>query len=96
MIQKYSFRTSLGWVEIEFDPTRFVPQLVRGKDLHNRTIDCIKHFVWVRGKEFIRQLYAVNLSDHKVYIVKELDNSLWFIVEVYDTFFGVPEYLLQE
>ncbi len=89
----YKFRTSLGKVRISFDPTTFKPQLVRGRRLYQKEVDCIKDFRWIEGREFIEKLYDFN--NDRVSIIRKSDGSLWLEIELRDSYHGVPEYSLE-
>ncbi len=89
----YKFRTSLGNTEVIFDPTQFKTKLVRGKDLHRREVDCIKDFQWIKGEEFVQELYDYN--SREVQIIKGPYGDMWLTIELYDSYYGSPEYLLE-
>jgi hypothetical protein len=86
------FRTSLGYAEISFDLTTFKPQLVRGRWLNRKIVDCTNDFRWIKGYEFIKKLY--DFSDDGVFIISKSDGSLWLKIELRDSYHGIPEYLL--
>lgn len=91
----YKFRTSLGKVRISFDPTTFKSELVRERwsELYKREVDRIKDFEWIEGWELINELY--DFSYDGVFIIRNSDGSLWFEIELRDSYHGVPEYLLE-
>jgi len=90
----YKFRTSLGCVKIKFDFTIFQLQSVRGKFLRIIAVNGIKDFEWVEGEEFIIRLYDFN--NGAICIIRDSHDSLWFTIELRDSFHGVPEYLLEK
>ena len=92
-MKNYRFRTSLGCVRIRFGFTTFQLQAVRGKFLRTIAVNGTKEFEWVEGKEVISQLYDFN--NDAICIIKDADDSLWFTIELRDSFHGVPEYLLE-
>lgn len=84
---KYRFRTSIGYVELEFDPATLKEDRLVGHPagVSSSTFDILS------GKEFIDQLYKGCLSD----IVRSADGSLWAIIDLEDGYYGSPEYLLE-
>lgn len=90
----YKLRTSLGNVEVIFDPTQIKSKLICGKDLHCRKVDCIEDFQWIGGEEFIKKLYSYGLD--AIQIIRGSDGNMWLTIELYDSYYGSPEYLLEK
>ena len=81
MIERYKFRTSLGYVYISFDPENFVSNSLEAEEI---SID--------RGGGYISNLYSGELGK-----VSELeDGSLWVDIYLEDGTYGSPEYLLEK
>ena len=100
----YGFVTSLGYVKIAVDSTKFISQTIRGKSLERKEANCIisiretgecipeDSFEWVAGKEFIIELYDF----YEIQIIKEIDSLLWFRIDLWDQYYGCPEYQLRQ
>lgn len=89
----YKFITSLGKVRVSFDPTTLKPQLVRRRWLDQKEVNCTNDFRWIEGWELIKKLYDFN--DDRVFIIRKFGGSLWLEIELRDSYYGVPEYLLE-
>jgi hypothetical protein len=81
VIEKYRFRTSLGYVYISFDPEEFVSNSLESENI---SID--------RGGGYIANLYSGELGK----IFKAKDGSLWVDIYLEDGMYGSPEYLLEK
>jgi len=81
VIEKYRFRTSLGYVYISFDPENFVSNSLESENI---SID--------RGNGYITNLYSGELGK----VFKSEDGSLWVDIYLEDGTYGSPEYLLEK
>lgn len=89
---KYKCETSLGEVEVSFDPLNVVIQKLYTVYIIGREFECIKNFEWIKGQELVQKLYDYSPGD--VHIVKTLNASFWLRVQLLDPYYGAPEYLL--
>tara|TARA_Y100000034_G_scaffold124715_1_gene173285 strand:+ start:1280 stop:1591 length:312 start_codon:yes stop_codon:yes gene_type:complete len=91
----YRFRTTLGCVDISFDPDDFEVVELEVKywidGAHRITQMINRKFKIESGEEFVSKLFDGRVS----HILKTGEGLMWAIIELADNFYGSPEYTLE-